>query len=142
MFLLGSFLLGRILFIIRYYCNRMKKDGKSKSALKREAKEKELYESSWKLADSMYSRIWPERWESLKKAFFVPKKFCRFNFVAKEKNEEMEVMGKFRFLECEESEAKAPEVVTDKEALFLCNILNPLQSENVLGKYPVNPCNF
>ena len=111
----------------------MKNTGKSKSALKREAKEKELYESSWKLADSMYSRLWPDRWELLKKSFFIPRNYCRFDFMKKEESEEMENFGKFSFLYCEESDSRAPEVVVDKEALFLCNILNPIQGENVLG---------
>ena len=111
----------------------MKNTGKSKSALKREAKEKELYESSWKLADSMYSRLWPDRWELLKKSFFLPRNYCRFDFMKKEESEEMENFGKFSFLYCEESDSRAPEVVVDKEALFLCNILNPIQGENVLG---------
>ena len=125
----------------------MSKSGKSKSALKRVAKEKELLLSSWKLADQMYSELWgPARWETLKAALGRERQMCKCRFGKRMEGENLREIGRFTFEQVGAAEeVQKPFFKVDQEAFFLFDILAPSKDDTVLGKsvpVPVKIQNF
>jgi hypothetical protein len=119
-------------------------EGQSKNALKRVEKEKELYLSSWKLANIMYSQLWGERWPALKEAILEKKKMylCETNLTKDSSiiaDVELEIFDEWlRYAETEINTDKHFKYEgcfpADFEALFLLKIMAPAKHDNILGE--------
>merc|ERR1712048_313265 len=118
---------------------KMSQSGKSKSALKKLEKEKALLESSWKLADNMYTELWSERWIELKKAILEKQKIIQVypKGFKLESEDALTVINNIKYEEIEPKEAKNdPTVFTvDKEAIFLFGLLSPASDDNILDMF-------
>ena len=118
------------------FSERMNASGKSKSAQKRLQKEKDLYESSWKLADSMYTELWSDRWMELKNALLKPPTYLKCYPGTENVPDTFESHQSIKFMEVGSNRPDSDSsFILDREALFLYDLLNPSEGDNILGMF-------
>ena len=117
----------------------MKPKKDSKSSQKRILKEKELHESSWKLADSMYTDIWGDRWAALKAELIKDQTYCKSAKTKLEPSDDtVETFGNIQYVPVDSDGSTDTDLsyfTVDKEALFLYNLFAPTVGDNILGTH-------